>query len=83
MKSVSERDAAEDVGYKEFKESDTEESHVGDSSEASEPKGRQFTWKDMEKSVKRLCHLLLQVSYVPAIVCMMVSIMVFRDAACI
>ena len=69
--SVSEVDDTEDFHGKESGESEGE-----DSNGTSKPT-RQFTWKDMEKRllhyVKSVRHLLLQMSYVPAIVCMMVS----------
>lgn len=71
MDSGSEVDGAEDIHEKESGESEGEESNG-----TSKPM-RLFTWQDMEKRllhyVKSVCHLLLQMSFVPAIVCMMVS----------
>ncbi|CAI8013642.1 Piezo-type mechanosensitive ion channel component 1 [Geodia barretti] len=72
VEGVSEEDAAEYVGFKE------EEKREGDtygSSAASEHARRQCTWKDIRRRslqfVKSSWHVLLQISYVPAIVCMM------------
>ena len=77
MEGVSEEDAAEYVGFKE------EEKREGDtygSSAASEHARRQCTWKDIRRRslqfVKSSWHVLLQISYVPAIVCMMVSFII-------
>lgn len=72
MDSGSKVDGAEDNIHEE----ESGESEGEDSNGTSKPM-RLFTWQDMEKRllhyVKSVCHLLLQMSFVPAIVCMMVS----------